>query len=256
MVQTPKSGLFAGRFERQAEGEDMPQPCCCCDRPATHHFAVSYRGQVLRGAICQEHGNAVARERLGLHDDGHRNLGNTKIGRALTDPKTTPYFRRIAEPEHQEIAAPETGRSRFDFSSENRFSPRRRRAMSRSKYFLSRGSSGKRDDVGQDAIDSELVMVPDTAHQSRATHETGEMRATPDTSLMIDPQIGNGSSLQYTAEADPSRVKIADTIKVLDKYAIPLETGEKKADQLLRQHGESIVRTALRAAIKERRALT
>jgi hypothetical protein len=128
--------------------------------------------------------------------------------------------------------------------------------MSRSKYFLSRGSSGKRDDVGQDAIDSELVMVPDTAHQSRATHETGEMRATPDPSLMIDPQIGNGSSLQYTAEADPSRVKIADTIKVLDKYAIPLETGEKKADQLLRQHGESIVRTALRAAIKERRALT
>jgi hypothetical protein len=99
-------------------------------------------------------------------------------------------------------------------------------------------------------------MVPDTAHQSRATHETGEMRATPDPSLMIDPQIGNGSSLQYTAEADPSRVKIADTIKVLDKYAIPLETGEKKADQLLRQHGESIVRTALRAAIKERRALT
>jgi hypothetical protein len=248
----------------------MPQPCCCCDRPATHHFAVSYRGQVLRGAICEEHGNAVARERLGLHDDGHRNLGNTKIGRALTDPKTTPYFRRISEPEHQEIGAPETGRSRFDFSSENRFSPRssenrfsprRRRAMSRSKYFLSRGSNGKRDDVGQDAIDSELVMVPDAAHQSRATHEAGEVPVpgevrVPDTSLMIDTQIGNGSSLQYAAEADSSRVKIADTIKVLDKYAIPLETGEKKADQLLRQHGESIVRTALRAAIKERRALT
>lgn len=240
-------------FEPQAEGGEVAQPCCCCDHPATHHFAVSYRGQVLRGAICEEHGNAVARERLGLHD-GRRNLGNTKIGRALTDPNTTPYFRRIAEPEHQEIA-PEPRRSRFDLSSENRFSPRRRRSMSRSRYSGSRGSNGKRDSVGGDAIDIELVMVPDTAHQSSATHAASEVHI-PDTSLIIDPEMGNGGSLHYTPEGDPSRVKIADAIEVLDKYAVPLETGEKKADQLLKQHGESILRTALRAAIKERRALT
>jgi hypothetical protein len=231
----------------------VAQPCCCCDRPATHHFAVSYRGQVLRGAICEEHGNAVARERLGLHDD-RRNLGNTKIGRALTDPKTTPYFRRIAEPEHQEIVR-ETRGSRFDLFPENRFSPRRRRSMSRSRYSVSRGSKGKRDGAGRDAIDIELVMVPDTGHQSRATHKAGEVRI-PDTSLIIDPQIVNGGSLHHTPESDPSRLKIADAIKVLDKYAVPLETSEKKADQLLKQHGESIVRAALRAAIRERRALT
>jgi hypothetical protein len=231
----------------------MAQPCCCCDRPATHNFAVSYRGQLLRGAICEEHGNAVARERLGLHD-GRRNLANTKIGRALTDPKSTPYFRRIAEPEHQEIA-PEPRRLRFDLSPENGFSSRRRRAMSRSKYFLSRVGNAQREDVGHDAIDSQPVMVPDTAHQSPATYEAGEVRI-PDTSLMIDTQMGNGGSMQYASEGDPARVKIADTIKVLDKYAIPLETGERKADQLLKQHGESIVRAALRAAIKERRALT
>jgi hypothetical protein len=42
---------------------------------------------------------------------------------------------------------------------------------------------------------------------------------------------------------------------VLDRYAVPLEVGEKKADQLLKQHGESIVRTTLRAAIEERRQI-
>jgi hypothetical protein len=56
-------------------------------------------------------------------------------------------------------------------------------------------------------------------------------------------------------EGDPSRVKIIHAINALDKYAIPLEIGERGADRLLRQHGESIVRAALRAAIKERRAI-
>jgi hypothetical protein len=148
----------------------VAQPCCCCDRPATHNFAVSYRGQVLSGAICEEHGNAVARERLGLHD-GRRNLGVTKIGRALTDPNTTPYFQRITELEDQEMAR-ETRRSRFDLSSENGFSPRRHRSRSRSRYSRSRASNGKRDGVGRDAIDIELVMVP-AARQSRETHDPG-----------------------------------------------------------------------------------
>ena len=54
---------------------------------------------------------------------------------------------------------------------------------------------------------------------------------------------------------DPIRVKIVDAIKVLDQYAIPLEVGEMKAYQLLKEHGESIVSTTLRAAIKERRQI-
>ena len=67
----------------------MAQLCSCCDLPATYYFAVSYRGQVLRGAICEEHGNAVARERLGIQDP-RVSLGSAKIGRALTDPSTKP----------------------------------------------------------------------------------------------------------------------------------------------------------------------
>jgi hypothetical protein len=178
------------RFEPQSRrGREMAQSCCYCDRPATHYFAVSYRGQVVSGAICEEHGNAVVRERLGLHD-GRESLGLTKIGRALTDPNTTPYFRRITEPEHQEIAR-ETRRSRFDLSSENRFSPRRRRSMSRLRYSRSRGSNGKRDGVGRDAIDIEPFMVSEIARESRETHEPGKVRI-PDTSLIIDPQMVNG----------------------------------------------------------------
>jgi hypothetical protein len=106
------------------------QLCSCCDRPATHHFAVSYRGQALTGAICEEHGNAVARERLGLQDH-LRDLAPTKIGRALTDRYAKPRFQRIREPEHQDMAA-DVSRSGFELSS-NGFSTRRRRSTSRSR---------------------------------------------------------------------------------------------------------------------------
>jgi hypothetical protein len=109
----------------------MAQPCSCCDHPATHRFTVSYRGQVLRGDICEEHANAVVRERLGLQD--HRwNLTATKIGRALTDANTKPRFQRIAEPEYQE-AAGTTGQSSIPLSLTNGFSALRRRSMSPSR---------------------------------------------------------------------------------------------------------------------------
>ena len=106
------------------------QLCSCCDRPATHHFAVSYRGQVLRGGICEEHGNAVARERLGLQDR-LRDLAPTKIGRALTDRYSKPRFERIRDAEQPEIAD-DVDPSSFDFYS-NGFSTRRRRSTSRSR---------------------------------------------------------------------------------------------------------------------------
>jgi hypothetical protein len=81
---------------------------------------VSYRGEVITGAICEEHGNAAARERLshqGLQD-GRRNLGPSfdqvkgtdpsekaaKIRRALTDPSVKPQVEKIREPERREIA--------------------------------------------------------------------------------------------------------------------------------------------------------
>jgi hypothetical protein len=118
------------------------QPCSCCDRPANHHFTVSYRGQVLRGYVCEEHADAVVRERLGLQD--HRwSLAATKIGRALTDPYTKPRFQRIAEPDYQEVAGT-TGQSSFPLSLTNGFSDRRRRSMSpwrRSGYLAGRATS-------------------------------------------------------------------------------------------------------------------
>lgn len=128
----------------------MAQPCSCCDYPATHHFTVSYRGQVLRGAICEEHANAVARERLGLQD--HRwNLTATKIGRALTDPNTKPRFQRIAEPEYQEVAG-NTGQSSSRLSLANGFSASRRRSMTRSRRSGYRAGRAIRDDFDHDLV--------------------------------------------------------------------------------------------------------
>jgi hypothetical protein len=109
-----------------------------------------------------------------------------------------------------------------------------------------RGSGGQ--PVG---VDIEPVIVPDTVHQGPAVLEPDAMRI-PDSFLIIGGHGGEGSLDQRT-EDDPIRVKIVDAIKVLDKYAVPLTVGEKRADQLLKQHGEFIVRSTLRAAIKERR---
>jgi hypothetical protein len=223
----------------------MAQPCSYCDLPATHRFAVSYRGQVLRGAICAEHGNEVARERLGIQD--HRgSLGRTKIGRALTDPITKPHFQPIREWEHQEIVGDTRGLT-FERSNENGFSTHRRRSMSRWRHSRLRGSGGQ-----PDSADFEPVVIPADDHQGPAALKPNNVHIL-DSLLISNSRRGDDGGLQYTAEEDPIRVKIVDAIKVLDKYAIPLQVGEKKADQLLKQHGESIMRTTLRAAIKERR---
>ena len=222
----------------------MAQLCSCCGLPATHHFAVLYRGQVLRGAICEEHGNAVARERLGIQDR-RGSLGSTKIGRALTDPLSKPHFERIRESEHQEIVGDTRGLS--SQQSGNGFSTQRRRSMSPWRRPRLRGSGGQ--PVG---IDIEPVIVPDIVHQDPAVLEPADVRI-PESFSIIGGHGGDEGSLAQRTEDDPIRVKIVDAIKVLDQYAVPLTVGEKRADQLLKQHGESIVRATLRAAIKERR---
>jgi hypothetical protein len=131
-------------------GQEVAHPCSCCDHPATHHFTVSYRGQVLRGDVCEEHANAVARERLGLQD--HRwNLTATKIGRALTDPNTNPRFQRIAEPEYEELAG-NIGQSSSALSLANGFSARRRRSTSPSRRSGYPVGKAKRDDFDHDLV--------------------------------------------------------------------------------------------------------
>ena len=130
----------------------MAQSCSCCDRPATHRFAVSYRGQTLRGAICEEHGNVVARERLGLRD-GRRNLGVTKIGRALTDPNSKPHFQLILDSEPLKIV----GEGNVNPSLSSGFSARRLRSMSRARHSEYRGRNGQ-----SDTVPVELIRVADT----------------------------------------------------------------------------------------------
>ena len=223
----------------------MAQSCSCCDHPATHRFVVSYRGQVLTGAICEEHGDVVARERLGLQD---RSLGMSKIGRALTDPNTKPRFRLILDLEHLEVVG-DTREASVKPSSGSGFSTRRLRSMSRARRSGSRGSRGMPDNV-----DVELIRFADTADQD-STAVIHSQTSIPSISPLISDQQSGAVGRLHDTESDLSRVKIISAIEALDKYAIPLETGEKRADQLLRQHGESIVRTALRAAIKERRAI-
>jgi hypothetical protein len=223
----------------------VAQSCSCCDHPATHRFAVSYRGQVLTGAICEEHGNVVARERLGLRDH-RRNLGMTKIGRALTDPNSKPRFELILE--HLEIVG-DAREARVSPSSGSGFSTRRLRSMSRARHSGYRGSRGE-----PDSVDVELIRVADTAEQGRVAVDQSQTRI-PSITPLIREQPSREDGCLHHMEGDPSRVKIIHAINALDKYAIPLEIGERGADRLLRQHGESIVRAALRAAIKERRAI-
>ena len=178
----------------------MAQSCSCCGNPATHRFAVSYRGQTLTGAICEEHGNVVARERLGLRD-GRRNLGMTKIRRALTDPNSNPRFQLILDLEPLEVV----GEGSVSPSFDSGFSTRRLRSMSRARRSRYRGWNGQ-PETGH----VELISVADTDAQDNAA---------------------------------------------VDEYAIPLEIGEKVADELLTEHGESIVLADLRAADQERRAI-
>ena len=97
-------------------------------------------------------------------------------------------------------------------------------------------------------------MIPATVQQAPAALEPDHVHV-PDSLLITDDHRGDVVELPQTTVDDPIRVKIVDAIKVLDKYTIPLEVGEMKADQLLKEHGESIVRSTLRAAIKERRQI-
>ena len=130
----------------------MARLCSWCDLPATHHFAVWYRGQVLRGGLCEEHGSAVARARLGMQDR-RGSLNTTKIGRALTDPITKPHFRWITESEGGAIVGITRGIV-SERSFENGFSTQRRRSMSRWRHSRPRGSSGEHADT--DAVPPEV----------------------------------------------------------------------------------------------------
>jgi hypothetical protein len=167
----------------------VTQSCSCCDHPATHRFAVSYRGQVLTGAICEEHGNVVARERLGLQDH-RRNLGVTKIGRALTDPNTKPHFQLIVDSEHLEVVG-DTRNARVNPSSGSGFSTRRLRSMSRARHAEYRGGMGRSVNV-----DVELIKVDETDDQGRAAVDPSRTSIPSITPLISDQQSGEDAAIE------------------------------------------------------------
>jgi hypothetical protein len=170
----------------------VAQSCSCCDHPATHRFAVSYRGQVLTGAICEEHGNVVARERLGLRGRC-RNLGTTKIGRALTDPNTKPRFQLILDSEHLEIVG-DTREAGLNHSSGSGFSPRRLRSMSRSRHSGYRGNTGNPDNVAVG-----LISAADTAEQAPAAVDHSQTSIPSITPLVSEQQRSEDERLYNTA---------------------------------------------------------
>jgi hypothetical protein len=169
----------------------VAQSCSCCDRPATHRFAVSYRGQTLTGAICEEHGNAVARERLGIREH-RRNLGMTKIGRALTDPSSKPRFRLIVESEQLELVG-DTRDASVNPPHGSGFSTRRLRSMSRARHSGDRGSSGKPENV-----DVELIRTADT-EQDRVAIDDSQTRIPSIALLVSEAQSSEDERLYHTA---------------------------------------------------------
>ena len=111
---------------------------------------MSFRGQTVTGALCEEHGNVVARERSGLRDH-RRNLGTTKVGRALTDPNSKPRFQLILDSEPLNIVG-DTPEARVNPASRSGFSTRRLRSMSRSRR------SGHRQ--GRVVVDNSQADIP------------------------------------------------------------------------------------------------
>jgi hypothetical protein len=87
-----------------------------------------------------------------------------------------------------------------------------------------RGSSGKKDDV-----DVELLMAPDLAHPGRVSLKPGKIRLPYIDSIILDQQVDEDSRIYYDSASDPFRAKVVDAIAALDRHAIPVDLGERKA---------------------------
>lgn len=113
-----------------------------------------------------------------------------------------------------------------------------------------RGTSGKRDDV-----DVELMIIPDAGYPGRVRIKPGKVRLPDIDSILLDRQSDDGGRIFYSTAGDPFRARVVEAIAALDRHQVPLEVGEKRASHLLSGLGETVVRAALRVAIKERRNL-
>jgi KaiC/GvpD/RAD55 family RecA-like ATPase len=112
-----------------------------------------------------------------------------------------------------------------------------------------RGSSGKRDDV-----DLELVLTRDAQDQEQLTLKPGKSRL-PDIKVVrltcaIDELTGH---LRYIGSGDPFAARLAKAVVMLDELELPLNISEAKANEALQKAGANVVRTVLRAALKQRK---
>jgi hypothetical protein len=111
-----------------------------------------------------------------------------------------------------------------------------------------RGTSGKRDDV-----DIELILTRDPDHPDRLRIKPGKSRLPDIISVLINRDVDDDGHLSFTTAGDPFRALVGDAHQVLELLNIPVETGERKAAEIIKAHGQAVVRAALRVAIKERK---
>jgi hypothetical protein len=111
-----------------------------------------------------------------------------------------------------------------------------------------RGTSGKRDDV-----DVELILTRDTDHPDRLRIKPGKTRLPDIASVLINRDTDDDGHLSFTTAGDPFRALVGDAHQALVRLDIPIGTGERKAAATIKANGLTIVRAALRVAIKERK---
>jgi AAA domain len=111
-----------------------------------------------------------------------------------------------------------------------------------------RGTSGKRDDV-----DVELILTREADHSDRLRIKPGKSRLPDIASVLIDRDIDDDGQLTFTTLGDPFRALVGDAHTILDRLNVPVETGERKAAEIIKAHRLTVVRKALRTAIKERK---
>ena len=112
-----------------------------------------------------------------------------------------------------------------------------------------RGTSGKRDDV-----DVELILTRDTDHPDRLRIKPGKPRLPDIASVLINRDTDDDGHLSFTTAGDPFRALVGDAHQALARLDIPIGTGERKAAATIKANGLTIVRAALRVAIKERKS--
>jgi energy-coupling factor transporter ATP-binding protein EcfA2 len=113
-----------------------------------------------------------------------------------------------------------------------------------------RGTSGKRDDV-----DVELLVSLDAGHPGRMRIRPGKVRLGGVRPVILDREVDDDGRLTFTSRGDPFRVQVEDAHRLLRALDVPLDAGQRKAAEAIRESGHAVAREPLRTAIRERKLL-